>query len=131
MQVDLPLFEVRTIDPADPDDPLEPEQNLGQTGSTRLIDLRPRSPTDAVRPSLAVEEPGSPRKVVSLHPPELDTNSRACMCSERAFGVLISGGACRHFLQGGRTARRQADGPGSHFGLATKWSPYLPKRYRI
>src|SRR2546422_1953906 len=90
---------LRALDAAHTNGTLELQQHLGNIIGTRLIDPRLNTAPSPVRPSLPLEEPGGPRQLVSFHPRELDTNSRACMSSERAFGVLISCGACRHFLQ--------------------------------
>ncbi|HYR93026.1 MAG TPA: hypothetical protein VEP48_02380 [Methylomirabilota bacterium] len=70
------LVEIRPTDSAEPAKRgLEAQQDRWHAVRVGLIDARlrlPRTPalrTDCVGPALAVEEPSSPRKVVSIHDP--------------------------------------------------------------
>src|SRR5712692_11910983 len=89
IDIDFARLDRWSTDPADPDDPLELQQDLGNAVGIRLIDPRLNAAVDAVRPPLPVEESRSPRQLVPIHPRELDMERGSCLSSIRARAVLI------------------------------------------
>jgi len=67
IQILFAFLDRRTLEATNTNDALELEEHLRHVMRIRLVDSRLDSAPGAIRPSLSVEEPRCPRKIVSIH----------------------------------------------------------------